>query len=61
MKDVNELLEKIEELREEMNNTINKNSNLQDSNIIEISRLLDEHLVEYYKSLKDKMKQYVLR
>ncbi|KUO71267.1 MAG: hypothetical protein APF77_19685 [Clostridia bacterium BRH_c25] len=58
MKDVNELLEKIEELREEMNNTINKNSNLQDSNIIEISRLLDEHLVEYYKSLKDKMKQY---
>ena len=53
MKEFNKLLNRIEELREEIYKTIDKSSDLQDSHIIEISRLLDKHLVEYYKLLKD--------
>lgn len=53
MKELNELLKRIEELREEMYKTIDKKSDLQNSNIIEISRRLDKYLVEYQRLLKD--------
>lgn len=56
MKDINELLKKIEELREKMNNSISLNNNLQDNEIIEISKLLDEQLVVYHRLLKERAK-----
>lgn len=52
MKQLMEQKEKIEELRAILNDLIKKKGNLQDSEIIRISGLLDEHLVEYYRLLK---------
>ncbi|HYE82774.1 MAG TPA: aspartyl-phosphate phosphatase Spo0E family protein [Clostridia bacterium] len=58
MKDINELMNKIEELREKMNNIISTNDNLQDTEIIRISKQLDEHLVGYHRMLKGRIKQH---
>lgn len=57
MKAINELLKLIEELRNEMYKTIDKNSDLQDGHIIEISRRLDKYLVEYQMLLKEMLGQ----
>jgi hypothetical protein len=46
--------EKIEELKQLLNDLINSKGDLLDSDILEISRLLDEHLVEYHKLLSEK-------
>jgi hypothetical protein len=46
--------EKIEELKQLLNDLINSKGDLLDSDILEISRLLDEHLVEYHKLLEEK-------
>lgn len=54
MKEVIEQKEKIEELRMILNDLIKKKGNLLDSEIIKISGLLDEHLVEYHRLLKRK-------
>ncbi|HYE10646.1 MAG TPA: aspartyl-phosphate phosphatase Spo0E family protein [Patescibacteria group bacterium] len=54
MKEVIEQKDKIEELRIILNDLIRKKDNLLDSEIIRVSGLLDEHLVEYYRLLKVK-------
>lgn len=54
MKKVMEQKEKIEELRIILNDLIKKKGNLQDAEIIRISGLLDEHLVEYHRLLNEK-------
>lgn len=54
MKKIDGLLRKIEELREEMNCIIDRKDTLLDSEIINISKCLDEQLVEYYRILKNK-------
>jgi iron-sulfur cluster repair protein YtfE (RIC family) len=54
MRKVDEVLKKIEELRKEMNDMIASKDNLLDSEVIEISELLDQKLVEYQRLLKDK-------
>jgi hypothetical protein len=46
-----ELLKRIEELREEMYKSIDRYEDLQYSCIIEISKQLDKQLVEYEKLL----------
>ena len=56
MKEINELLKKIEELRKEMNDTISTKGDLLDPEIIKISKILDGHLNEYHRLLKDKTK-----
>ena len=56
MKEFDDLLKRIEELREEMYKTIDKSSDLKNGHMIEISRKLDEHLVEYHKLLRDMSK-----
>lgn len=48
-----ELLKRIDELREEMYKSIERYEDLQDSCIIEISKQLDKHLVEYERLLAD--------
>ncbi|MHB1392523.1 MAG: Spo0E family sporulation regulatory protein-aspartic acid phosphatase [Clostridia bacterium] len=57
MKEIIEQKKKIEELRRILNDLINKKGNLLDSEIIKVSQLLDEHLVEYYRLLKGKKEQ----
>ena len=54
MNELKELMRKIEELRKEMDDIISTKGDLLDSEIIDISRLLDEHLVEYYRVLKNR-------
>ncbi len=54
MKKIDELLKKIEELRSEMNNIIDIRDNLQDNEILHISRRLDGYLVEYQRLLRNK-------
>lgn len=56
MKDNHALLKCIEELREEMYRTMNNNSDLQDSRMLDISRKLDKYLVEYQRLLEEKGK-----
>lgn len=53
MKEYNGLLKRIEELREEMYRAIDKNNDLQDIRMIEISKRLDKYLVEYQKLIKE--------
>ncbi len=57
MKEVIKQEKKIEELRMLLNNLIKKKGDLLDSEIIKISMLLDEHLVEYDRLLKRKKEQ----
>jgi stage 0 sporulation regulatory protein len=54
VEEIKEVLRKIEELRKNMDELIGSKGDLLDSEIIELSRLLDESLVEYYKLLKKK-------
>lgn len=56
MKGFEDLLKRIEELREEMYKTMDKSSDLKNSHMIEISRKLDKNLVEYHKLLRDMTK-----
>jgi len=52
MEEIKEVLKKIDELRKKINDMINASDDLLDSNIIDLSRLLDEQLTEYYRLLK---------
>lgn len=54
MKKADEQKSKIEELKALLNDLISRKGDLLDSDIQEISRLLDRHLVEYHKLLKEK-------
>jgi hypothetical protein len=56
MIEFDDLLKRIEELREEMYKTLDKYSDLKNSHMIEISRKLDIYLVEYHKLLRDMSK-----
>jgi len=56
MKEYDELLIRIEKLREEMYKAIEMNSDLQNSQMLDISRRLDKYLVEYYRLLKEMKK-----
>lgn len=53
LKRFDELLKRIEELREEMYRSIDRHEDLQDNCIIDISKQLDKKLVEYEKLLGD--------
>ncbi|MGE5632094.1 MAG: Spo0E family sporulation regulatory protein-aspartic acid phosphatase [Caulobacteraceae bacterium] len=54
MEEIKELLKRIEDLKEVLYKLINNNENLQDCEIIAVSRLLDMQLNEYYKLLSTK-------
>lgn len=54
MEEIEKVLKKIEELRNEMEVMISTRCNLLDNEIFEISKLLDEQLVVYCKLLKQK-------
>lgn len=54
MTKANKQREKIEELKKLLDDLISQKGDLLDSDILEISRLLDEHLVEYHKLMKGK-------
>ncbi|MEA4845665.1 MAG: aspartyl-phosphate phosphatase Spo0E family protein [Clostridiaceae bacterium] len=56
MKEIEEVLKKIEELRSEMNELIRTGNEPLDVETIEISKLLDEHLVEFHRLLQNKQK-----
>lgn len=56
MKEYDELLIRIEKLREEMYKAIEMNSDLQDSHMLDISRRLDKYLVEYHRLLEEMKK-----
>lgn len=49
MKEIEEILAEIEKLRKKMDDMIESKEDLLDREILEISRLLDKHLVKYYK------------
>jgi len=53
MKNYNELLLQIEKLREEIYKAIENDDDLQSSQMLDISRRLDKHLVEYQRLLKE--------
>jgi hypothetical protein len=51
MRDIEELMNKIEELRRDMEKVINEKDDLLDTETIRLSKQLDEYLVEYYRQL----------
>lgn len=55
MCDLKKLKDNIHELREHLQQLIDKKRNFADSEVLEVSRMLDEMLVDYEK-LKKKMK-----
>jgi len=56
MRNINELLKSIEELRNQLNDMVSARDSILDDEIVEISIRLDKQLVEYYKILESKTK-----